>query len=147
MSGGARAVTADGCLTWRGVIESVGGRRCVALEANRCNGCSGGCGLAQFAPPRLFLHADVGASNGTSVEVVAAAHRLAWRALLVFGTPLAVALAASLVVETMAWPSWLIVVALLGTIVALAGARRAWRHAEHAPVIERDSEIVRIRID
>ena len=119
----------------------------MALEAARCSGCNGGCGLALLAPPRIFLNADLDASNGMSVEVVAAARRLAWRALAVFGTPLAVALAASVVVETIAWPSWLIVVAPLGAIATMVGVRRAWQHPERALVVEHDSEIVRIRID
>ena len=67
-----------------------------------------------------------------------------------FGTPLAVVLAAALLVETVetiAWPSWLIVVALLGTVALMLGVQYAWRRPERALVVERDAEGVRIRID
>ena len=123
----------------------------MALEGTRCKG---GCGVALFAPRRIFLNADLGAlggvRDGAPVEVSAAARHLAWRALLVFGTPLAVVLAATLLVETVetiAWPSWLIVAALFGTLALMLAVRYAWRRPERAPVVEQDAEIVRIRID
>ena len=110
----------------------------MALEGTRCKG---GCGVGLFAPRRIFLNADLGAlggvRDGASVEVSAAARHLAWRALLVFGTPLAVVLAATLLVETVetiAWPSWLIVAALLGTLAMMLAVRYAWRRPERAPV-------------
>ena len=147
MSSASTIATDRARLTWRGVVEVVGGKPSVALEGPRCKG---GCGIALFAPRRIFLNTDLGASNGMPVEVSATARHLAWRALLVFGTPLAVVLAAVLLVETVetiAWPSWLIVVALLGTVALMLGVQYAWRRPERALVVERDAEGVRIRID
>ena len=134
-------------LTWRGVIDVVAGRHCVQLDAARCPGCTGNCGMGLFAPPRIFLNADLGVPRGAPVEVWATAHRFAWRALSVFGTPLAVALAAATAVETLAWPDWLIVAAPIGAAAAMVGVRAALQRAERPPAVEKDAELIRVRID
>ena len=134
-------------LVCRGVTEAVDGEQYVLLEASRCPGCDGRCGLAVFAPPRIFLNAEAGIADGTAVELVAATRRLAWRALGVFGSPLAAALAAAVAVETIAWPNWSIALAPLSAIVAMAGTRWVWPAPDHPPAVERRSEAVRIRID
>lgn len=143
----SRQAETAGRLICRGVTESAAGEQCVRLQASRCRGCDGRCGLALFAPPRILLDADAGIADGVAVEVVAAARRCAWRALGVFGIPLAVALAAAAAVDALAWPDWPIALAPLAAIAAMLGARRAWPAPARQPVVERESEIVRIRID
>ena len=134
-------------LICRGVTETVAGEQCVRLQASRCPGCDGRCGLALFAPPRISLDAEAGIANGVAVELVAASRRFAWSALGVFGLPLAVTLAAAVAVEALAWPDWSIALAPLGAIVAMVGARWVWPAPDHPLVVKRRSEVVRIRID
>ena len=137
---------ADDQLICRGMTETVAGEQCVRLQASRCPGCDGRCGLALFAPPRISLAAEAGIANGVAVELVAASRRFAWRALGVFGLPLSAALAAAIAVEALAWPDWSVALAPLSAIVAMAGARWAWPAPDHPPVVKRRSDLIRIRI-
>ena len=129
-------------LTRRGVIRAEGGRCRVELTAERCAGCVGHCGLA-FAPPSLTLE-GLDAADGQSVELIARTKRMVALALRVFGAPLAVAVGAAGLAETMAWPQWLAPVASLAAMAAMVAprARRAT-----PPRVTADGDIVRIRID
>lgn len=135
-------MSAAAALTRRGVIRAEGGRRRVELATPRCAGCAGRCGLA-FAPPSLALE-GLDAPDGQNVELVAAPGRMAALALRVFGAPLAIALCAAALAETMAWPQWLAPAAWLAAMAAavLPGARRATPTSATA-----EGDVVRIRID
>lgn len=125
-------------LVCSGVLRRRGNASDATIDLQRCAGCMGRCGI-RIGATRLRLELD-GLSDGTSVEFVAAPRALACRALVVFGSPLALAALAALVGAS----QWLLSAAFLGGILLAFGARFAWPSAE--PDVEVQAEPRRARI-
>ena len=102
------------------------GKRCAvhfpAAPVERCEGCSGRCGLAIGSADGLPLDADL--PEGAAVEVAASVRAFGRRAVLVFGVPVAVTVAAAVVVRSLPGADWLVAGSLLGAILAGVGLAR-----------------------
>ena len=104
-----------------GTVRHVGTHCSVVFPRVLCAGCDGRCGVTVGDGGELPLAVDL--ANGTTVEVVASARDLRRRALGVFGWPLGAVVAAAVAAEWFRIGDAMIVAALLGTIIAVAGCR------------------------
>ena len=103
-----------------GTAQRVGHGCSVVFHRVRCAGCDGRCGVSvggRELPVGLSL------PDGTRVEVAVSARDMARRALIVFGLPLGAVGVAAALTQWHGMNEGLMVLALLGTSIAVMGVR------------------------